>query len=266
MTNRARAGGVLVFLLAGVLLLGGGPAGAQMDLAATQYYVSSLGEVALPLSTLIQTAQASGFTTIVRSGDVVTGYLGKERTDLGEEVLLTTSPLLYVDGDLFVFQVRGPDLDYVVRPAQTGYALLLIPQRSLASGEVLPSVLRDLRSLGIAGDQAALGFTAVPRGLEKAPPPPQGVALDSALYGLTLAEDWFTYAAANGLTRVGLRVEVVAEKRPGEVFPESFRAYVVSETAELAKLLVPIHRLVELARSAAISYVRPPYQPAPQVP
>jgi hypothetical protein len=190
-------------------------------------------------------------------------FSGTTRSDQTEAALLETNPLLYVDGEFTLIRVTGPDFDYVARPGTTGYELLLIPHRDLALGEPLFTALGELQRLGVVGASPSLAFTAYLKAPGKAPAPPQGVRLDSLLYGLVLSEDWFSYAADNGLARVGLRVEVAAEKVPGGTIPESYRPYVTEETVGLAKLLVPINLLVDLARSASIGYVRPPYQPAP---
>ncbi len=265
MNSRQGAAAALILLTASVLSFVVGADGPQMDLAANQYYVTSLGQPAIPLVTLTQKAQSSGYTTILRHGDDVVSFYGTERTDQTEAVLLGTSPLLYVDGEFILLRVIGPDYDYAVRPGAAGYELLVIPHRDLALGEPLLSILTELQRLGIVGGNLNLAFTAFPKSPVKTPPAPQGGRLDSLLYGLALSEDWFSYTANNGLARTGLRVEVVAEKVPGGTIPEAYKPYVTEETAQLAKLLVPIHLLVDLASSASVNYVRPPYQPAPAV-
>ena len=265
MNSRQGATAALILFVASVFSVVVGAGGPQTDLVANQYYVTSLGQPAIPLVTLTQRAQSSGYTTILRHGNEVVSFYGTERTDQAEEVLLGTGCLLYVDGEFILLRVIGPDYDYVVRPGATGYELLLIPHRDLALGEPLLSSLTELQRLGIVGESLNLAFTAFPKSPEKTPPAPQGVRLDSLLYGLVLSEDWFSYVTKNGLTRTGLRVEVVAEKVPGGTIPESYRPYLTEETAQLAKLLVPIHLLVDLARSASVNYVRPPYQPVPAV-
>lgn len=263
MSSRYGAAAVIVLLVASALGAFGVVAVAQADLVGTQYYVSPLGEPAIPLVTLTQRAQSSGYTTILRHGNDVVAFWGTQTTDQTEGVLLGASCILYVDGEFILVRVTGPDLDYVVRPGATGYELLLIPHRDLGLGEQLVPVMSELQRLGILGGSVNLAFTPFPQSPEKTPPPPQGVRLDSLLYGLTLSDDWFSYASRSGLARVGLRVEVVVEKLPGAAIPETYKPYVTEETEQLAKLLVPIHLLVDLARSPSVSYVRPPYQPVP---
>ena len=86
--------------------------------------------------------------------------------------------------------------------------------------------------------------------------------MDSLLYRLVIAEDWFSFAATNGLTVTGLRADVVVEKLPGSDLAEAFEAYAYQETEQLAQLLVPISRLVALASAESTGYVRPAYRPA----
>jgi len=156
-----------------------------------------------------------------------------------------------------------------VRPGDGGYTLIIFPHRDLPQGETIFSLLGTLQKLGVIGAEVAMeGFRSFEKDAEKGPEPPAEAAIDSDLYGLTVAADWFSFASSLGLTRVGLRVEVVAEKLPGGAIPEEFQPYIIpgSETDQLAKLLLPIHRLVDLARSSFIGYVRPPYQPQPLSP
>ncbi len=267
MKKRFKVLGALAVLLLNILISGAIVLGEEADLLQTNYYVISIGEPKGSLDLLIQTAQGDQFTVIVISGETATSYRGSEATEEPEAVLLDADSLLYVDQSLFLLQIAGEDLDYVVRPTEGGYALLLIPHRDLPQGETLISVLNELQQMGIVGEEVQMEWVdAFPKKADKAPKPPEGVAIDSDLYGLAVAADWFSTAASRGLTRVGLRVEVVAEKLPGETIPAAYQSYIVSETEELAKLLVPIHRLVGLAKSSAIGYVRPPYQPHPATP
>jgi len=54
----------------------------------------------------------------------------------------------------------------------------------------------------------------------------------------------------------------VAEKLPGAALASTFSTYVTEETESLARLLLPIERLIALADSASVGYVRTAYQPA----
>jgi hypothetical protein len=266
MTTRPKVSGVLAVLLLAVLLVGTGAMANEARFLETNYYLISFGTVDAPIASLIQTAQEKGFSVIVRSGDEISFYHGTAITEESEEVLLASPTLLYVDSGWFLLRVTGEDFDYTVRPTEDGYELVLVPHRDVAMGETLAMVLSDLQEMGIVGGEVDMEFVTLAKEAEKGPAPPEGVAIDSNLYGLTVAADWFSYAASKGLTCVGLRVEVVAEKLPGGAIPERFVPYIVSETEGLAKLILPIHQLVALARSSSIGYVRPPYQPQPAVP
>ncbi len=71
-----------------------------------------------------------------------------------------------------------------------------------------------------------------------------------------------TRRVAKGFAFLGLDIEVVAEKLPGETSPAAFSAYVVSESSEVAELILPIEQLEALAQSNAVGVVRLPYVPA----
>ncbi len=259
-----RGVGVMAVLLIAVFFLGATAMGEGALLLKTDYYLFSIGTIDLPIPSLVQSAQAKGFTVIVRDGQAVTAYRGTVSTQESEEALLAASSLLYVDGAAFLLRVKGDAIDFTVRPGEAGYALVLDPHDDLPQGQTLATVLASLQDLGIVGSEVGLtSFAAFSKVTQKDPAPPEGVAIDSSLYALSVAPDWFSYAKAKGLTRVGLRVEVVAEKLPGGTIPEAYTAYVESETDALAKLLLPIEKLVGLARSSDIGYVRPPYQPHP---
>jgi len=258
--------GAVSLLAFSLFLVGTGAAGNDAGFLATNYYLISIGTVDVPIASLIQTAQSTGYTVIVRSGAEVTSYRGDQPTDEDEAVLLDCDRLLYVDNGLYLLRVRGDDYDYTVRPGRDGtYTLVIVPHRDLPL-DTLTDVLAALQGMGVIGSEADMEFTAYPQQAEKSPAPPAGAAIDSRLYAVEIAPDWFSAAAAAGLTRVGLRVEVVAEKLPGGTIPEDFREYIETETDSLAKLLLPISRLVELAQSPGIGYLRPPYRPHPAVP
>jgi len=267
MRRRYKLAGVLVGLLL-IAVVGAVPSlCSESELLKSHYYLLLIGEMDVPLESLIQSAKERELAIIVLSDEQVASYRGSDLTDEGEEILLDADALLYVDKSRFLLRIKGADLDYVVRPAEVGYTLLLSPHRDLPQGDTLLAVLSELQQIGIVGGDIQMEWEgALPKETDKSPQPPDGVAIDSDLYALATAEDWFATAASQGLSRVGLSVEVVAEKLPGAAIPEAFQGAVVSETEELVKLLVPIHLLVELARAETINYVRPPYQPHPAAP
>lgn len=254
-------------LLFGLLLFGAGAMGGDASLLSQNYYLISIGTVDVSIASLIQTAQSTGYTVIVRSGEEVTSYRGDQPTDEDEATLLACDMLLYIDDGQLLLRVRGEDYDYTVRPGEgDAYDLVIVPHRDLPLVETLTAVINSLQRMGIVGSEVDMEFRSFPQQAEKSPAPPAGVAIDSSLYALQVAPDWFSAASAAGFTRVGLRVEVIAEKLPGGEIPEGFREYIESETEALAKLLLPISDLVDLARSPAIGYLRPPYRPHPAVP
>lgn len=129
--------------------------------------------------------------------------------------------------------------------------------------DALTSVIAELQAFGLfVTEFNLLDDSGFPKDALKGPAPPQGARMDSDLYWLTVAEDWFAFAAQKALSLTGLRVEVFAETFPTEQVPAEFGEYVVDETEQGAKLLLPVDRLVALASSDSIGYVRQLYRPA----
>jgi len=230
--------------------------------AATHYYILSLGEMSVDLSTLTQTTQSAGHSVIQYDGDTATVYSGGEAVDMDAATALADEYVLLIDGSRFYLREISEAYTFTVRPAEVGYELVINPQQELSVNDTLASILMDLQQIGILGNEVNLEFASFAKADLKGPAAPAGVFIESTLYGLTVAEDWFSYAAAAGLTQVGLRVEIVAEKVPGGVLDAEFVDYVVEETESLVKLLLPIDKLLALAKSSSIGYVRIAYQPA----
>jgi len=228
---------------------------------ATHYYILSLGEMSVDLSTLIQTTQSSGHSVIQYEGGIATVYRDGEVDDINVAEALADEYVLLVDGSRFYLREIGEAYTFTVRPAETGYELVINPQQDLSINDTLASILMALQQIGILGNDVNLEFASFAKADLKGPAPPTGVFIESTLYGLTVAEDWFAYATAEVLTQVGLRVEIIAEKVPGGVLDTEFVDYVVEETVSLVKLLLPIDELLALAKSSSIGYVRIAYQP-----
>jgi len=228
----------------------------------TSYYVFSLGPAAIDVNSLVQTASASAISVAIYTGSAYDLYREGTaiETTLGD--LLGDPKTLVVDGARFRLRVAEAAYFYTVRPGETGYDLVISPAIRVPIVDTLQTVLLSLQELGVVGTDLSMSFRSFDKSSIKGPPPPQGAAIDSVLYDLMIAEDWFAEAAVHGITMAGLRVEVVAEKIPGARIPERFAAYVAGETENAAKLLMPIEQLVLLARSEGIGYVRLPYQPA----
>jgi len=248
-----------VVFLPAVALTGFGQASSQF--LQTQYYILSLGKIELDLDGLVQTAKSGGFSVIAYEGESPAVYRGQELVNRSVEEALSDERILVVDVGRFYLRTASAEYTYAVRPAVEGYELVLSPFQDLAIAETLSSVLMSLQEIGIVGDSVDLEFSPFVKNDLKGPPPPTGVALESTLYRLVIAEDWFQHSVDNSLTMIGLRVEVVAEKLPGNSLPERFAPFVVEETEQLAKLLLPIDELIPLAGSNSIGYVRMPYQP-----
>ena len=68
-----------------------------------------------------------------------------------------------------------------------------------------------------------------------------------------------TRRAAKGLALLGLDVDVVAEKLPGGTLSAALAAYAVSESRQVAELILPIEQRMALAQSNAVGVVRLPY-------
>ena len=253
---------ILFVLLALALALPLHGADVPTTFSSTHYYIFPLGEMSVDLSTLMQTAQSAGYSVIQYDGDTASVYRGSEAATVDVETALADESVLVVDGDRFHLCETGESYAFTVRPAEVGYELVINPTQDLSFNDTLASVLMALQQIGILGNEVNLEFASFAKADLKGPAPPVGVAIESTLYGLTVAEDWFAYAPSIGLTQIGLRVEIVAEKVPGGVLDAEFVDYVVEEAESLVKLLLPIDKLLPLAKSSSIGYVRIAYQPA----
>lgn len=249
-----------------VVLLLGSLSGAAVDDATTflqtHYYLLPFGRLPATADSVRQATQSAGFSVIVYDGDVANVYRGTDPIALAPELVLSDPKLLLIDGARFLLREATDDFVYTLRPSEEGYELVIDPQRDLAMSEALGSVLASLQSMGIVGDELSLDVRDYVKDALKGPAPPQGTAIDSTLYGLLVARDWFDFAASKSLTLVGLRVEVVAELLPGAALESTLAVHVIEEAEGLAKLSLPIDQLLVLARSAAVGYVRPPYRPS----
>jgi hypothetical protein len=253
-------------LLALVVLLLAPAAADAADAATgfleTNYYLLSLGHLAGDVESIRQAVQSSGYSVITYSGSSIEATRGDGTVPTIAESVLSDERLMVVDNGRFLLRASGEGFAFTVRPSENGYELVIDPQRDLSMADVLGSVLPTLQSIGIVGQEVSLDIQAYAKEALKGPAPPDGVPIDSTLYGLRVARDWFGYAAAKGLTLSGLRVEVVAELAPGVALPAPFAPYAIEQAGDLAKLSLPIEKLVALAGSPEIAYVRPPYVPS----
>jgi len=251
---------MLFLLTLGSLLISGQ---TSTDFVQTHYYLLSMGQILVDTSALVQSLQTQDFTVVTYDGDVPSVYRGAElAADVSVQGALADDELLVVDADRLYLQVAETTFSYAVRPAGDGYELVVNPSQDVAIADALASILVSLQEIGVLGNSVDLEFAAFAKNDLKGPAPPEGASIDSLLYRLVIAEDWFAFAAANSLALTGLRLDVVVETLPGSSLPDAFSAYVYEQTDQLAKLLVPIDGLVSLASAESVGYVRPPYQPA----
>jgi len=234
--------------------------GESLVFDPSEYYVLSLGGAPIDIAGLRLAAQTDGFTIVDYAGDTFVASVGELPTADPLDLLLASDRLLVVDGDRFLLRVRGEPSTYTVRPSAAGLELVFSPAIVQEFDDVV-AVLLDLQRFGIIGNEVDLGFSAYTKNALKGPAPPAGAMIESDLYGLTVAEDWHAFAAFKGLSVVGLRVDVVAEKLPGIALPSNVLAYVASESESLARLLLPIEQLVPLSLSGSVGLLRQAYEP-----
>ncbi len=250
-----------IILLSLIACFGLAAFGSSEMLDPAQYYIFPMGDVVVEVQSLSQAAQAAEYAVITYSGNTIVALQGTSPATENIESLLASPSLLVLDGQRFYLHAEGPMLAYTMRPAAGGIELVVSPSEEIGTVDALTSILVELEGLGIQSSDIDLSCMAFPKESLKGPAVPEGVALDSVLYGLVVAEDWFQYASMKGLTLLGLSIEIVAEKIPGGTLPEAFASYVDSETEQLARLILPIDQLVPLAKLESIGYVRLPYRP-----
>lgn len=238
---------VLMVLLGAIL-------GTASSAGITPSYLWS--EVELPDGALDGLA-ARMQTESVPLGMWVDGALAFNGVENAQE-LEGSSAYAYLDGDLLLVSVEGVSARAILRGEFPKAEVIGLAGDT---GLGLPGEFLHLAdTLGLLPKYCALEFEqrAVPL---KLPRSPEGVRLDSVLWGLVNHPDWLEFSRNHGLEREGLRVRVVAELE-GEL-DEQFEPYVHSSTQRLAELLIPIPYLPELGRDPAVRTVRPPHTPYP---
>jgi len=250
---------IAITLLVSALAIQG--AMMQPDFEATNYYLLSLGSLQPDLDSLADAAMSKELSVIVYEMDGASvSPSASAPSDL--QLLQSSDNVLIVDAGRFHLRIAGEQFVFTVRPSSNGYELVINPLVDLAIADALAAVLEELQELGLLGNEVNLEYQSFSKSDLKGPAPPEGAPIDSTLYGLVVAENWFVQAAIKGITQVGLRVEVVAEKLPDQSISAPFSEYVLEESNGLAKLLLPVDLLVSLAESTEVGYVRPPYQPS----
>ena len=109
-------------------------------------------------------------------------------------------------------------------------------------------------------DQAAP--TIVQR-LKSHKPPPEAAHLDSMLYQLTQAKDVEAFARQHQLSLVDGRVRVIIELREGHHLAEREGVIVESAYQNLVRALVPVGRLLPLAQTPEVAFIRLSHRPVP---
>lgn len=176
-----------------------------------------------------------------------------------EEELLAEGTYLYLDGELFLLVLDTETERSLLRGDQSSAELIVSTGTNILAP---PSeAFLDLaRELGLLSDEAEIGLSVKEIPL-KLPRVPEGMHLDPVLWALVLHPDWSAAARDFGLERTGLRVRVVAEA--SGVLAEELERYVLSSTADLMDILIPIGLLPALGQDPAVRMVRPPYVPHP---
>lgn len=214
---------------------------------------------------IIQTAQQLNYWIRIQTGEDVMYLKGQtpcSACDPSQEASFFTTPQLHVDGQNFWIRLDEQDWRLNLRPAASGLELIVSPK--LPKTELTTEDLNEIRSaLGPFGLlPAELSFE--PLVPPAKPVPPEGVRLDSILYGLMLAPDWKLYAQEKGLELSGLRARVLVELTSAEAQPPVGLDLVIeARNGPLVRAQALIHRLEELARDPIVAFVRPPAQPQP---
>lgn len=245
-----------VMLVILVAALAGGPVTAMGELPTYLW-----AEVSVPESVL------SGLTEEAQTMSLPTAHWRPESMEIsGAESLAELESAeqgyLLVDGPFFLVGWGGTPTAAMLRGREGAGELIL---RREANG-VVPQVaafLDLLDQLGLLPENGALDLAEreVPIKLPRAP---EDVRLDSVLWALVVHPDWFGFAEAQGLERVGLRVRVVAET-DGDL-DEAFEPFIEASSNALVELLIPIPLLPELGRDPSVLLVREPFRPHPAQP
>ncbi len=172
-----------------------------------------------------------------------------------EEELRQSNAFLFLDGDFFLLGIREGEWTTFLRGKAEAAELLLL-------GPGAPENLSSFALLQALGLLPAGMVELVQKEIpQKIPAPPAGTKLDPILWALVGHPDWFGFAKAQGIERIGIRVRVVAEL--SAPLPQGWEPFIRSATDSLAELLLPIPLLPELARDPAVKIVRPPHEPIP---
>jgi len=247
-----------------------GASGAA-DVQGQRHYRALLAPQPINIIDVIETAQQLDYWIRIQTEQNVTYLKGQtpcSACDPASEEAFFTPPQLYVDGQEFWIRLDEPDFRLNLRPSHevpASYELIVSPK--------LPKVELDAEDLSAIGE--ALGpFGLLPAQTDSLsfeplipvakPAPPEGVRLDSVLYGLMLAPDWTDYAHEREIELSGLRAVVLIELTSADAeLPEGLDLVIEARSAQLVRAQALIHRLGELARQPTVAFVRLPSRPQP---
>lgn len=238
-------------------------------LLAGRYYRVALALSAPELAAVIEAAKQAGFSVRIAEGTRVSYFIGMipctDCTPENERTRLVF-PQLFVDGALLWLRAEEAFSKYNVRPALgMGYELTIAPKVTVSASVALGEIGARLVQLQLLRDPALplnVEQLSIVPGV-KLPKPPDGVRLDSLLYGLMLMPDWYDFAAQNRLELWGLRVRVIVELISSDAQLALGHNLIIEARSPsgLMRVLVPIHQLTALASDPAVKLVRPPFQP-----
>ena len=240
---------------------------------AQRHFRALLPSMPINVLEIVRTAQQLGYWIRIQTDTNVTYLHGTtpcSACDPTQEATFFVPPWLTVDRQWFWLYLDEPGWALHLRPSgqQTGsYELIVSPKlpKTELTDEDLGQIQQALAPFGLLPQTASL--TLEPYIVPAKPAPPEGVRLDSVLYGLTLAPDWAAYVREKGIERSGLRVRVVIERNsPGAMPSPALELVVEAQSDRLIRAQALIHRLVELARDPAVAFVRPPSRPQPAAP
>jgi hypothetical protein len=265
--------GVTILMIGSLIGLWSGMGGAEAAIVAAQHhYRAALPPQPVEIIKIIETAQGLDYWIRIQVGQDVTYIKGQTpctACDPNREEEFFLPPQLHVDGGWFWIRLDEENWRLNLRPSpQASYELIVSPKlpKTTLTTEDVEEIAATLGPFGVLPIQtASLEFE--PLIPQSKPIPPEGVRLDSVLYGLMLAPDWKDYAQVRQIELSGLRAVVIIElATPGAQLPEGLDLIIERRSIGLVRAQALIHRLAELARDPAVAFVRLPSRPQPPIP
>ncbi len=241
-------------------------------LLAGRAYRASLPIAIYDIARITANAQQAGFWVRLYDGKTVTYFQGATPCTSchpdQEREFLTRVPALYVDGSLFLLRLKAERYQYTVRPSPTKvghYEVTIQPTNDTDGFATATEILQKLFTLGVVASTSLSlpleEMTVLPG--TKLPKVPEGVKLDSVLYGLSLMPNWYEFAITQQLEMWGLRIRVLIELNAadGQLLPIHNLIIEARSSSGLIRALIPVHALSDVARDPAIRIIRPPSTP-----